>query len=952
MTNLVRALFIASSFSLFFPVTSLAQSAGKISGKITDAETGEPLPGANVIVQGTQRGSAADAKGNYFIINLEPGTYTVAASMVGYSKLIKEGVRVVSNRTTTLNFAMQPSVIEGEEITVTAEREIVPPDVSQSQQVLESETHIENQPVQSLGQLLNMQAGIENMVIRGGGRGQTQLVVDGFTLVDERRNTPVMSLNLNSIKEVEILTGGFNAEYGNIRSGMLNITTKDGAVNEYGGSIDFRVSPPQQKHFGEEYWENDWERYTGPGSLEGGEIFQGWESIANGTDMSPEQARSLWKWRHRPVEYAHKPDYMGEASFSGPVPLLADLVPTSFFLSYRRNYEMFVVPLAAERDGVTNQNFQLKLNSNITPQIRLGLFGLYNTVNTLRHGNARPGNRFNAGSMSVIGPDPAKYSMGYNALSNLTTNLLGAKLNHTLGSSTFYTLKLQRFWRKDHVFRQSRRDTSQTFEYFPGEYTNETPFGWAPSVARDQMGYYFLAHGGGARDSSITETVKFEADLTSQINTYNQVKMGFELTFNHLDEASAIVKPWHNDEVIRYQWNRYPRRAGAYIQDKFEWEGMIANIGVRLDYSDANVSWYTVDRYSKYFTGQFSDEIEEAPTEPSDPRFALSPRLGVSFPISENTKFFFNYGHFYSMPLNEALYAFQQGGQGTERITRLGNPSLEMPRTVAYEVGYDQNLFDEILLHVVGYYKDVTDQAGLVGYHNRDYSVSYETYQNKNYQDIKGFEIRAEKQYGRFLWGWLNYNYVLVKSGFVGVQDYFEDPRILAQREGAQQFKSIPQPSIRASIDLHTPPEWGTEVGGMKPLGGWALNLLFSWQEGGRFTWRPPNPEERNNMQWVDYYNTTLRISKDFAPYMGVETELFATVNNLFNRKRLRRGAFDGSEWTLYLESLKLPWESGDQKGNDRVGIYSEDHLALDIREEHLMFFNPRRVRFGIRANF
>ena len=945
---------LAACLMLFLPMQGQAQSSGKISGKIIDAETGEPLPGANVVIQETTQGAAADLEGNYFIINVPPGSYTLAASIIGFSTVIQQEVRVVSNRTTTLDFSLQPAVFEGEEITVTAERPIVPPDVSQSQQVLDAETHIESQPVQSLEDLLNMQAGIENMVIRGGGQGQTRLMVDGFDLVDERRNTPVFTLNLNSIQEVEILTGGFNAEYGNIRSGMLNITTKDGTVNKYSGSIDFRVRPPTQKHFGEKYWERDWQIYAGDNSIEGNEYFAGWNKLVKGTGQSPEQAKALWEWQHRPVEYANKPDYLAEGSLSGPVPLLANVLPTSFFLSYRRNYETYVIPLALERDGVTDQNVQLKLSSRITPSINLSVFGLYNTLNTLRDGLARPGQRNDAGPMDVPGWEPAQYlySMGYNALSDLSTSLLGMSFTHTLGNSTFYTLKAQRFFRKDNVYRQAERDTTARFEYYPGQFANEAPFGWYPSVERDQIGYYFIGQGGAARDNSRTTTYKFEGALTSQIDIHNQIKSGFELTLNRLDEESGLDKPWHNDEVMWYRWLREPVRAGAYIQDKIEWEGMVANVGVRMDYTNANVDWYTVDRFSPYFAAKNVERIDEAPTEPAKHHLAFSPRLGVSFPISENTKFFFNYGHFYSMPGNEALFAFQQGDQGTRRISRLGNPDLVMPRTVAYEVGYDQNLFDEILLHVAGYYKDVTNQPGLVGYHNRDYSVSYQTYENKNYEDIKGFEIRAEKKYGRFFWGWLNYNYVLVKNGFVGFANYYEDPRIKAQVEGAQQFKSVPQPTLRASIDLHTPPEWGKKWGNLRPFGGWAVSLLYSWQEGGRFTWEPKDPEERNNMQWVDYSNTTLRISKDFLPAGGMKMEFFATVNNLFNQKYLRRWAFHGSEWQEYLQSLKLPWYEGDQKGNDKVGIYDKDYLALDIRAPHLLFFNPRSVRFGIRANF
>jgi len=942
-------------FILGLNYTVHAATTGKIAGTVVDKSTGDPLPGVNVLVPGTQLGAATDVGGRYYIINMPPDVYNVSAQMIGYATVNQTSVIVNVDRTTTLDFELDLTVLQGEEITIVAERAIVPVDVSASQQVISSESveaFVKSTPVGSVGEMINMQAGVENMIIRGGGRDQTGFMVDGLMMVDERRNEPVMRVNLSSVKEVEILTGGFNAEFGNIRSGLLNVITKGGEVSKYSGSIDFRYSPAARKHFGEEYWKADWKIYGGEDAIEGNEYFEGgWTEFVEGTGRSPEEVQALWQWIHRPLEYANKPDYNIDASFSGPVPLLTKLRPTTFFASYTRNNNMFLFPQA--RDGVQYENTQLSLTSRISPEIRLNIFGLYGELNTLRFGSSEnlSNIRDNWGAMWYQGGTNS-YNIGGTTLANQYTSLIGIKLNHTLSPSTFYELKLQRFWQHDHVDKQANRDTSKVYEYYPGFYADEAPLGFYPAQNRDQLGYYFTAGGGKLRDFSNTETISFKADLTSQVDHYNQIKTGVEFVYNFLDEHSGVYGPFHNQHDDWYIWQRFPKRAGAYIQDKFEWEGMIANFGLRADYTDADVDWYTVDPYSKYLSAAYKDSLDQAPTEPSKSRLRFSPRLGISHPISENTKIFFNYGHFYSMPRNEALYSIQHGFQGDYKIQRLGNPNLNIPRTVAYELGYDQNLFDQILLHVAGYYKDVTDQTGELGYHNRDNSVSYQTYESKNYADIRGFEIRAEKKYGQFWWGWLNYNYVLTSNGYIGFQDYYEDPRIIPVREGAEQFKSVAQPSFRTCIEFHTPIDWGPRWLGLKPLSGWSANMIYFWQEGGKFTWEPIDPSDKNNMQWVTYSNANFRITKTFDSVFGVNSEFFLIVNNLFNTKRLNRWAFDSNEWTEYLRSLKLSWEEGDEKGSDRVGEWDEDYIDTDVRTPYLLYLNPRDFYLGVRLYF
>lgn len=959
-------IFLVLSFFLALTTFVYAGVTGKIAGKVVDADDGSPIPGVNIILQGTTLGAATDLDGNYYIINITPGTYTITASMIGYKETNKTDVLVKLDRTIRVDFQLEIAVIEGEEVTVVAQRDIIAPDVSATKVIVEASEAIENAPVMDFTDFLNLQPGVEDLLIRGGTRDQTAMMVDGIMMVDERRNEPILNINLSAIQEVELMTGGFNAEYGNVRSGIINVITKSGS-ERYGGSMDFRIGPPAYKHFGDElYWSADWQRWAGAASMEPSEDFIGWKAYADqlnndndpNNDITAEGARRRWEWRHRPIEYGKEgsPDYMIDASFRGPVPFINN---TRFFLSYRRQYETSIIPLYAvtgsNRLGQTGQTFQGKVTYKIVPSIDLLVSGVYTEDFWLRDFWSPTRDWL---SLGHIPGNFGKYSYQH-VPANKYTTVLGAKLTHGLSQGTFYTVQLEFSNIKDFATPGPGRDTTKVFEYEPGKWLEETPWGQANlGHFTDAVGVYQWNGGPFLTDISRISTWRLRFDLVSQLDNYNLIKTGIEFAYNDLREDMRYYDPAHTLQDTRLQWSRFPIRASAYIQDKFEWEGMIANVGVRADYANANVEWYISDPFSKYYSAEYKDSLSYLPTEPSDPRLNISPRLGVAHPISENVKVFFNYGHFYSMPLNEQYYGIQEGMPFDNRITMLGNPRLYLPKTVSYELGFETELFNELLLNIVGYYKDVSDQAGERRYISRFGTVDYHTYENKNYQDIRGFEIRLDKKYGRFWYGWLNYNYMEITSGYIGYNTIYEDPRIKPAKEGAEQDRPVAQPSLRASIEFHTPSDFGPNNWGFHILGGWAFNLIFSWQSGAYFTYLPKGPDETNNVQWVDYSNTNLRIRKQFKKLFGTQPEIYLSITNLWNQKYLNRGAFNDSEWQEYMNSLKLPMYEGDRKGNDRIGIYPEDgkneyvNININPLKKWQLFLWPRDIYLGFRIYF
>ncbi|MDE2835566.1 MAG: carboxypeptidase-like regulatory domain-containing protein [Bacteroidota bacterium] len=219
--------------ALLLPVTAWAQNTGKIAGMVTDASTGDPMPGATVVIEGTTLGAAADSDGNYFMIGVPVGSYTVRASFVGFQTSTLVNVAISAGYTRELDFELEPGV-ELEEIVIEYERPLIQQDALGVPKVVDAE-EIVNLPVRGAAEVAKIQAGVVSkegsgtLNIRGGRGGEVTYYVDG---VKDGYRVPQ-----SAIQEQEMLIGSINARYGDAMSGIINISTKSGAA-DYFGSLE------------------------------------------------------------------------------------------------------------------------------------------------------------------------------------------------------------------------------------------------------------------------------------------------------------------------------------------------------------------------------------------------------------------------------------------------------------------------------------------------------------------------------------------------------------------------------------------------------------------------------------------------------------------------------------------------------------------------------------------
>ena len=930
-------------------------TTGKIAGRVIDLETGMPLPGVNVVIIGTTQGASTDIDGYYTILNVSPNTYSIKATMIGYSDRIVSSVIVKTDLTSKVDFSITTEILTSEEIVVIAETPIVIVDLAGSHQTI-SGKDLETLPVTSVSEAIGLQAGVANgFQVRGGAQSEVLFRVDGITLRDGRSNEPITDVPLSAVQEISVQKGGFTAEYNNVRSGIVNVVSKEGGIENYAGTITFKIKPASPKHFGISPYDPDsyWLRpyldedvaWTGTDNGAWNEYTQrqypkwdGWNKLSEQTlndddktnDLTPEAAKRLFEWQYRKQGDIKSPDYYLDGGFGGPVPFVSkSLGNLRFFASFKREQNQYLMQMS--REALTNQSVMLRLTADLKPSMKLTVFGLYGelygtsantTGNTsLLTSTWGVANTINTSSFTV----PWRiYSNEYYSPTSRFSNTLSAKLTHVLSPETFYEFQLLMVGRKYFTSPNRRRNLSKDYEIFDGYFVDEAPIGFFGESLSSVEGNLSL---GGAlsasRDRSQTTTYSARFDIENQFDRHNQFKAGFELSYEELEMEFGSVNEFLPEGNIWTSFFQKPLKATAYFQDKIEFEGWVSNVGLIAEYSNPNSQWYNVDIYDRGFYSQNynSDDEDSYLNKDAEGVFTLSPRISVSHPITETSKLYFNYGHYRQLQTSENLYRIQRGN--SNELVRIGDPSLPLAKTVAYEVGFDQAFLAEYLIRVSAYYKDITDQERYVRFISFDDKVNYQKLTNNSYEDIFGVELELTKMYGKWITGNINFEYRVGTSGYFGYDENYENPALqrVYLEQNPVQNKPRPQPRFKSYIDVHTPIDFGPKVFDQSVLGDWHFTFLSYWTGGEWFTWNPNNLAGIEfNTQWKANYNVDLKIAKIFPVTDKLDLKFFADLSNLFNFKHFSNLSFrDSFDRDYYMKSLHLPESIAGELGYNFV---------------------------------
>ncbi len=814
-------------FILFFlsQILIYAGTTGKLSGKIKDTQTGEPLIGANVVIEGTNFGAATNVNGEYVILNIPPGKYNVKFSFIGYESLLMQDVVITVDQTTVLSVSLNSQTIQVGEVIVTARTPLIQKDVTSSIAVITRE-QIEALPVSTFTELLSLQAGVtgsgSNLHVRGGRANEVAYMIDGTLVVDPLLGGLATDINNDAIQEMSLLSGTFNAEYGNSLSGVVNIVTRDGG-DKFSAKLEARTS-----EFG-------FDRYS---SLH--------QDRVNGSISGPILNS----------EYNY--------FISGEVDKAGSYLPFGYY---------------------NNKSFFSKLSSTSIPLVKIAISN---------RGSIGRRQNYNHSYKYI----PEQY------LRQRTDSWQSAlNFTHTVANNFFYDVKASYF--NQGYYSGIDKDTSQYLSSSQTVYFDELGNGFE---------FYKISDPPELLDSR-TVTADIKADAVWQMGSMNEVKFGASYK-KHWLKLYNIYDPKRNFPYID-DYKTEPFEGAAYVQDKIELPYLVINIGLRYDYMNANV------------------EFRERPLDPNSiirvkSRSQLSPRLGISHPISDRTKLHFSYGHFFQNPDFQRLFENNQYDLNV-REPLFGQPNLDAERTISYEVGIAHQFSDNVAMNLTANYRDIT---GLIG--TRYYFpfvdgryTGYTLYVNEDYAYSKGFELTIDVRPTKYFSGGLTYTYSVTKGSASSETEQYPG----TQESTQLYYVNWDRTHVFNASGTYTIPKGeGPQIFGETLFENMDFSLIIRASSGTPYTpsGRDIGFVEKNSLRLPGIYNIDFMFGKEFEIFPKTRLRLFAEILNLTDHRNV-----------LYVY--------GDTGEPDYT---FEGNHSLEYMRDPSNFGPPRTVRIGFTMRF
>ena len=574
MMKTLTKILIALSFLM---ALGICQTSGKISGKITDKKNNAPLVGANIIIVQTQAGTSADEEGFFNLINVSPGKYSVRIMMIGYKSVTIEAVVVSVNRTTSLDIELKQSVIESQEVVIYASKLSRKKDQTSSVKNISSE-EIEILPVEDLGAVVNMQAGVVAGHFRGGRSDEVSYMIDGVPVNDAFGGVSAVSnLEVEAVKDLEIITGTFNAEYGNAMSGIVNAVTKDGN-NNFHGSINTGYST-----------------YVTENSRNDEQVFIGLDpfGINSNSDI--------------------------KFSLSGPV--IKDRV--YFFSNFRtqdvnghlngiRRFEVWNLSNFYDQDS--SKWFSENTGDGSYVPMNKGQYTSFMGKLSLNFGNIKFSWMMNQNHSLSSGYNHIyKYNPDGRSQGNAKTSLSMFQFNHFLNEKMYYDIK---FSITNNDYGSYVFEDYDSYEVLKEDGIHQGTYHFAGDTLYNYVNdKYMTAYGPGfftgGQDKGhlnrVTVTNNFKSDFTWQATNAHSLKTGFSFISYELENIYQTIrntyagtslesdqyKPFVLPDSTVYSdvYIVKPKERSFYIQDKFEKEEIVINIGLRFDAFDANTTY-------------------------------------------------------------------------------------------------------------------------------------------------------------------------------------------------------------------------------------------------------------------------------------------------------------------------------------------------------------------------
>ncbi|HYO47931.1 MAG TPA: TonB-dependent receptor [Gemmatimonadota bacterium] len=877
-------------------------------GTVADDDTGEPLVGAQVIVEGTNLGNVTNEDGYYFINNVPVGIQALVAQYLGYQAVSLEQ-RVLAGQTMTLDFSLAGEVVQADAIVAMIERE---PLVVRDNMISKSRFTSEDArslPVDDLESVIELGAGIYQdrancgispggpqgssyfertgcgFIIRGGRATESATYVDGALVTDFNLQTTITKISNFAIEEVDVITGGFNAEFGHAQSGIINIVTREGGRAVH-GNLRF-TSDALSDGIERSYGYNNLQASIGGPILPGRMTAYGSFEATGAEDFFPAAAgfnpATGNQLDHSGSTQVALPGNRGDRTLGqGKVTafLPLDSKVTGTYLFSREQFENYQW-LRGQNQFVSNTATRTKTHDFILGYDQQIFQTGERTLNLQVRANYHLSKFFQGTPLSTAMSDVLEdhFSGACGAACVVDEDAFEEDfLNYRIGDVEFF-------------FEDSLVNT--TFDLPQLEWTLPDPVFGQPNLF-ETSGFDNFFRRQNERRYGI------RVDLDSQVDRVHRAKVGLEWNWINLFQASGFFGSDGTADVHDVD----PRVGAAYVQDRLDFGDLVIDVGLRWDHWNPNAVFPRFPGYVDCSIVILAGAVcREAEVQEAKQHSEWSPRLGVAHPITDATQVRLSYGRFYQLPELVHFYSSflldEKGGGGSG--TAYGNPNLDYIETTAFEVGITHQISENLVLDVVGYNRDRRGAVRLETFATRSLDPSVgvrQMFVNGDNGNVKGFDITVGKRYSHYWSTNLAWSLQWARgtssspldwaTGFGRLFDPREDsgiapPPTQLQPEDFDRLHNINwQFTLQFPDDFREGTVWGTVFENFGAF------LTYSAQSGTPFTRTDPEgPVEDFNASrkpWIQ--SGDIRVTKGFA-MGGLDLTVFTLVENVLNTRNV-----------------------------------------------------------------
>jgi carboxypeptidase family protein/TonB-dependent receptor-like protein len=938
------------------------QVTGKIEGTVSDP-AGAPVAGAQVLILGSSFGAVTNDKGYYFINNVPVGTHTLRAQFIGFTPAEVRGVRVQGGQTATQDIKMESSAVQLGTINVTAaENPIVPRDQVTSKSIVSGEL-VSSLPVDNVRAIVSLTPGVvesganNGVSIRGGRPGEANVYIDGAPVRSTSNGAQRVTVGTNALEEASVTTGAIGVEFSDAQSGIISFTTRAGGPS-LAGALSYESDEPFGNSISVGY--NRLEGSLGgpvPGITNltwfGSAIIQGQMSqfrgagfenlpfyVTGGVDQIVTDTAADGS-----VSSAALPQYVQYSGQCGQTGSNASAMAQAIQNNYGYECQGRRLPM----DWATQIQMQGKLQYS------------YGSGSVISFSGLATGNQTRFTPGTVIG-NPGLFTGNHNWQRLAVLNWF-----HQVSRSAerALSLNLNLSYARDRGITGALDPASEIDSRSPGmgvylETLRFAGYGNFPFPIGDDI-VRNVRSGSGLRIPLLDRT-----DLTnaqgSRANPYGmQAGSWFTSGFDPGFGALLSESRYNARMVVDWQANRYHRLTlggdakktdlsvwasgflrqnfmNAYVvhpvmygffgADRLDLGDVVLEVGARYDYYNSRTLFARtpgrIATHPDWDPAAATDDAVYAAMladtdifVPSVGHSALSPRLRVSFPVTEQTGFRLSYAHQVQSPDFNTLLTGINNDLSFTNLNDVFGRDLDFGKSILFEFGVRHAFTPDLVLDVSAYNKDkVSDFAArilpFVDPRSSTDTINANVLTNLDFGNSRGVDMKVDWRVGTYLSTAVAYTFQVAKG--TGSDPFSYLNTFARQVSGLTGDRTLPPEQAQrtnddrthnlvGSVSLTLPSDWkpGTPLGAI----GRSLSVFATFRavSGLPYT-RLTNTADGQVVPFLNFglggraegglnnavlpwtKNIDLRINKGFS--LGrVDFTAYADVRNLMNWKSI-----------------------------------------------------------------